>query len=73
MPGISTETMECFLAPYLIKTADLRRRIAHENEEVEVRAWPLHHLAAYVGSGAIVDMKLLVSAQALRSRRPELF
>jgi hypothetical protein len=72
--GISTETMKCLLAPYSIKDrVTSGGGIAHENEEVELRVWPLRHLAAHVGSGAIVDMKLLVLVQALRSRRPELF
>jgi nudix-type nucleoside diphosphatase (YffH/AdpP family) len=74
MPGISTETIECFLAPYSIDDRVASGGgLAHENEEIDVHEWPLRDLAAHMTSGTIVDMKLLVLVQALQARRPELF
>ena len=74
MPGISTEIMECFLAPYSINDRVASGGgLALENEEISVHEWPLSDLAAYVASGVIIDMKLLVLLQALQARRPGLF
>ena len=74
MPGLSTETIECFLAPYSIDDrVTAGGGLAAENEEIEVHEWPLRDLAAHMTSGTIVDMKLLVLVQALQVRRPELF
>ncbi|MDE2473224.1 MAG: NUDIX hydrolase [Bradyrhizobium sp.] len=74
MPGISTETVECFLARYSIDDRVASGGgIATENEEIEVHEWPLSDLAAYITSGAIVDLKLLMLVQVLQTRRPELF
>lgn len=74
MPGISTETMSCFLAPYSVNDRVASGGgLAHENEEIEVHEWPLDDLAVHMKSGAIIDMKLLVLVQALQARRPELF
>jgi nudix-type nucleoside diphosphatase (YffH/AdpP family) len=74
MPGVSTETIECFLAPYSsVDRIASGGGLAHENEEIEVHEWPLRELADHLTSGAIVDIKLLVLVQALQARRPELF
>lgn len=74
MPGISTETVECFLARYSIDDRVASGGgVATENEEIEVHEWSLPDLAAHVASGATVDLKLLMLVQALQMRRPELF
>jgi nudix-type nucleoside diphosphatase (YffH/AdpP family) len=74
MPGISTERMDLFLAPYT--QADRigdGGGLASESEAVTVHEIPLAELAAMVDRGAISDMKTLVLLFALQLRRPELF
>lgn len=74
MPTLSSETIECFLAPYA--SSD---RIAagggviHEHENITVHEIDLNRLAAFSRDGTIRDMKTLVLIQALQLRRPELF
>ena len=73
-PGISTERMSLFLAPYAEED-----RIAAgggvqgEHEDIEVREVSLAELAKELDAGAVADMKLLALVQALRLERPELF
>ncbi|GJD49272.1 hypothetical protein OPKNFCMD_2002 [Methylobacterium crusticola] len=74
MPGLSTERMDLYLAPY---GADDRTAagggLADEHEHLEVVELPLADLAAMADRGALRDMKSLCLVQTLRLRRPELF
>ena len=73
-PGISTERITLFLAPYA--AAD---RIAPgggleaEHEDIEVLELPLAELVRELAEGRLDDMKLLGLVQALQLRRPDLF
>lgn len=74
MPGISTEKLTLYLAPY--SSAD---RIAEgggldsEDENIRVIEMSVGDFAALMAAGDLVDMKTLALAQALQLRRPELF
>lgn len=74
MPGISTERMSLYLAPY--SPAD---RIgpgggkASENERLEVIEAGIADLWGRIETGQSPDGKLLILLQALKLRRPELF
>lgn len=74
MPGISTERMHMFLAPYA--AAD---RIAAgggvpgENENITVSETPLADLARLADANALPDIRTLVLVQSLRLRHPDLF
>jgi nudix-type nucleoside diphosphatase (YffH/AdpP family) len=73
-PGILTERVALFLAPYT--AAD---RVAaggglpEEHEEIEIVEMPLADLARLADEGAIADMKTLALVQTLRVRRADLF
>jgi nudix-type nucleoside diphosphatase (YffH/AdpP family) len=73
MPGISTERMSLYLAPY-----SARDRIAEgggvtdANEHIEVVEMPLAELASELALDN-ADLKTLALVQALQLRRPELF
>jgi nudix-type nucleoside diphosphatase (YffH/AdpP family) len=73
-PGISTERLRLFLAPY-----EARDRIAaggglaSENEHITVLEVPLAELWDLVESGRLADLKTLALILALKTRRPELF
>ncbi len=74
MPGISSEKMDLFLAPY--SAADRRAAgggVADEHEAITVMEVPLAELWAMAEAGGIEDLKTLALLQALRIRRPELF
>jgi nudix-type nucleoside diphosphatase (YffH/AdpP family) len=74
MPGLSTERMHLYLAPY--SRAD---RVAQgggaegEHEDITVLELPLRELAAMADAGALADMKTFALVQTLRLRKPELF
>ncbi|WP_371877319.1 NUDIX domain-containing protein [Alsobacter ponti] len=73
-PGISTEKIHMFLAPY----GDGQRTgagggLAGEHEQIVVHEVALADLAARVDSGDIADMKTALLVASLRLRRPELF
>lgn len=74
MPGISTERISLYLAPYT-----LRDRVGQgggldeEHEGITVVEMPLAELAALADSGALTDLKSYACVQALRLRRPDLF
>ncbi|MET0295694.1 MAG: NUDIX hydrolase [Phenylobacterium sp.] len=73
-PGVSTETLALFLAPYAL--ADRQGKgggLAEENEDVEAFEIPLAELWAEVEAHRIADLKTLTLVQALRLRRPALF
>ena len=73
-PGISTERIDLFLAPY----QDSQRTGAGggldgENENITVAETPLDQLWALVEGDAVSDAKTRVLVQTLRLRRPDLF
>lgn len=73
-PGILTERLTLFLAPY--RAADRIGSgggLAEEHEEIEVVELPLGELAALADSGQLADMKTFALVQSLRLRKPELF
>ncbi|NNM72182.1 NUDIX domain-containing protein [Enterovirga aerilata] len=74
MPGISTERMHLFLAPY--SASDVRGEgggLATEHEDITKLELPLGELAAMADDGRLDDMKTLLLVQTLRLRRPDLF
>jgi nudix-type nucleoside diphosphatase (YffH/AdpP family) len=74
MPGISTEQMDLYLAPY--SEADRvggGGGVDDEHEGITVVELPLAELAAMADAGQIMDMKTLAVVQTLRLRKPELF
>jgi nudix-type nucleoside diphosphatase (YffH/AdpP family) len=73
-PGIMTERITLFLAPY--DRADRVERgggAANEHENVRVEEVPLAELAALADRGQLADMKTFLLVQTLRLRRPDLF
>lgn len=73
-PGVSTERVSLFLAPYV--AADRQGAgggAKGEHEGITVREESLARLATEADAGRIADAKLLLLVQALRLRRPELF
>lgn len=73
-PGVSTETLALFLAPF---SAGDRRGAGGgapgENEQVAAFELTLAELWRQVEAGEVADLKLLTLLQALRLRRPEVF
>ncbi|MEH3144487.1 MAG: NUDIX hydrolase [Methylobacterium frigidaeris] len=74
MPGISTERIDYYLAPYGDgdRVAD-GGGLASESEQITVVELPLAEVAAMAGRGEITDLKTLFLLQTLRLRRPDLF
>ena len=73
-PGVSTELMHLFLAPY--GAADRTGEgggVAGEHENITIAEMKLSDLAALADRGELVDLKTLTLVQTLRLRRPELF
>lgn len=73
-PGITTERLHLFLAPYT--SADRVGEgggLAEEHEEIEVLEIGLDALMGMLEQGAIADMKTLALIQALQLRHPGLF
>ena len=74
LPGISTEQMDLFLAPYAAADkVGSGGGLAHEHENIIVVETALLDLATMAMNGTITDMKTLALALALQLRRPELF
>ncbi len=73
-PGISTETIALFLAPYAQPDrVGPGGGAAGEHENITVLEQPLGELWRMFERGVIADMKTAMLLQALRLRRPELF
>lgn len=73
-PGMLTERLQLYLAPY--RAADRVAPgggLAEEQEDIEVVEMPLADLAALADQGALTDMKTLALVQTLRVRHPQLF
>lgn len=73
-PGVSTERIMLYLAPYA--TADRTGAgggLAEENENITVVELGLREVAALADAGRLGDLKTLCLIQTLRLRRPELF
>lgn len=73
-PGMTTERLHLFLAPYT--AADRVAEgggLAEEHEDIEVLEIGLDELVSLLDKGAIADMKTLILVQALQLRHPELF
>lgn len=73
-PGITTERVHLFLAPYT--AADRVGEgggLAHEHEEIEVLEVSFEELTKLVASNTIADMKTMILVQALRLKHPEAF
>jgi nudix-type nucleoside diphosphatase (YffH/AdpP family) len=74
MPGVSSERIHLFLAPYtLADRVSPGGGVADEGEEIEVLELPLRTLVGQADSGALTDIKTLALVWALARRRPELF
>lgn len=74
MPGVSTERMDLYLAPYRVKDrTQAGGGLADEHENIVVVEMPLADLAALADSNALPDMKTLVLLMTLRIRHPDLF
>jgi nudix-type nucleoside diphosphatase (YffH/AdpP family) len=74
MPGLSTERMHLYLAPYARGDRVEEGGGAHgEHENITVLELPLRELAAMADGGALADMKTFALIQTLRLKRPELF
>ena len=73
-PGISTERMTLFLAPYpAADRVEAGGGAAGEHENITVLEPALADLGRDLDAGRIDDMKLLALVQALKLRRPDLF
>jgi nudix-type nucleoside diphosphatase (YffH/AdpP family) len=74
MPGISTERMDFFLAPYgeQDRIGD-GGGLAEEHEDITVLELPLAELAAQAARGELTDVKTLMLVLTLQVRRPYLF
>ena len=73
-PGITTERVNMFLAPYTgADRVSEGGGLAEEHEEIEVLEIGIDELAGMLERHAIDDMKTLILAQALQLRHPELF
>ncbi|WP_246776682.1 NUDIX domain-containing protein [Microvirga sp. VF16] len=73
-PGMTTERLHLFLAPYT--AADRVGEgggLTEEHEEIEVLEISVDELVGLLNQGSIADMKTLALIQALQLRHPELF
>lgn len=74
MPGVSTERMSLYLAPYAATSrVGAGGGLYEEHEEITVLELPLRTLAAMADAGELTDMKAMVLVQTLRLRHPHLF
>jgi len=74
MPGISTERMDLYLAPYSAEDrVGAGGGVAGEHENITVIEMPLDELWAKAQRNAIADMKTLTLVLLLHARHPRLF
>jgi nudix-type nucleoside diphosphatase (YffH/AdpP family) len=74
MPGVSTERLHLFLAPYsAVDRIGPGGGLASESEHIEVIETRLVDLAAQADRGALVDLKTSLLVATLRLKRPDLF
>lgn len=74
MPGLSTERVAIYLAPYTpASRIGPGGGVEAENEQITVHEMPLHSLGQLANSGALLDGKTLIATQALMLKRPDLF
>ena len=74
MPGVSTERLDMFLAPF--SAADHVASgggLDDEGEYIEVIEVPCEELANMMDAGRLIDLKTLTLALTLRLRHPSLF
>jgi nudix-type nucleoside diphosphatase (YffH/AdpP family) len=73
-PGVSTECIHLFLAPYSARDrSGAGGGLAEEHENITVMEMPLAELGEMAQRGELADLKTLALVQTLRLRRPELF
>lgn len=74
MPGISTERMALYLAPYSARErTGAGGGVEDENENITVEEIPLKELARLADANQLLDMRTLAMVQTLRIRHPALF
>ena len=73
-PGISTERIALFLAPFAAPDRTGQGGgLADENENIIVVEMPLAELAALADAGRLPDLKTFALVQTLRLKLPQLF
>jgi nudix-type nucleoside diphosphatase (YffH/AdpP family) len=73
-PGVSSERLQLFLAPYAARDrVAAGGGLAEEHEHITVMEVPLDQLWSWVEDHRIEDLKTLTLTLALRVRRPDLF
>ena len=74
MPGLSTERMHLYLAPYTrAHRIGQGGGVTGEHENITVLELSLRELGAMADAGTPADLKTFALLQTLRLRRPELF
>lgn len=73
-PGVSSESVALYLAPYgLSDRIEAGGGAEGEDEQIEVLELPLRELARQADAGKVRDLKTLAMIMTLRVRRPDLF
>jgi nudix-type nucleoside diphosphatase (YffH/AdpP family) len=73
-PGVSSETMDLYLARFSLEDRiGQGGGVAGEHEDIQVIEMPLADLWLRARGGAITDLKTLLLIYALHERRPDLF
>jgi len=73
-PGITTERLHLFLAPYTqAQRVGEGGGLAHEHEDIEVLEVSFEELADFAASNTIADMKTMILVQALQMKHPQAF